>query len=163
MTRTTGAGQATRGDDEARPPQRDRRRTRLGWLAAAVVGGASALAVVALWRQAAPVVAASFRAKLTPELREALATLNDAGLSGPPDGLVAVSYEFCIPATPRHEAEVRRIDPTLEVYPGSRGRIACTPEQALCIGSTHQPRHRAVLERLARLEYVTRISRSFAE
>jgi hypothetical protein len=99
------------------------------------------------------------RAKITFDL----AALNADGLAGPPGGLVAYSYELCIPATPEHEAAVRRIDPTLQVQRGSRGRIGCGPGQVLCLGSTHQPGFRDVLLRLAGLDYVERIDRSFGE
>ncbi len=86
-----------------------------------------------------------------------LAELNDAGLKGPPDGLRAVSYEFCIPNRPEYEAEVRRIDPQVAIMHGGRGRIGCGADQILCVGSTHQPEFRAVLFRLAALPYVERI------
>jgi hypothetical protein len=86
-----------------------------------------------------------------------LAELNDEGLKGPPDGLRAVSYEFCIPNRPEYEAEVWRIDPKIAITHGARGRIGCRPDQALCIGSTHQPEFRLVLFRLAALPYVERI------
>jgi hypothetical protein len=86
-----------------------------------------------------------------------LAELNDEGLKGPPDGLRAVSYEFCIPNRPEYEAEVRRIDPQIAITPGARGRIGCRPDQVLCIGNTHQPEFRRVLFRLAALPYVERI------
>jgi hypothetical protein len=74
-----------------------------------------------------------------------------------------VAYEFCIPATPAHLAEVQGIDPTVQAYPGVPGRIGCGPGQALCIGSTYQPDWRAALLGLASLDYVTRIDRHFAE
>jgi hypothetical protein len=77
--------------------------------------------------------------------------------------MVAVGYEFCIPATPEHEAEVRAIDPTAQVYRASPGRIGCGVGQALVIGSTNQSDHRDMLERLARLDYVTRIDRFYGE
>ncbi|MGH7675044.1 MAG: hypothetical protein ACREMV_07210 [Gemmatimonadales bacterium] len=92
-----------------------------------------------------------------------LSTLNAQGLYGPPNGLRALSYEFCIPATPAHVDEVRRIDTTVVFHLSSPGRIGCSGEQYLCVGHTHQPGFRAVLERLARLEYVSRIDQSFAE
>jgi hypothetical protein len=99
------------------------------------------------------------RAKITFDL----AALNADGLAGPPGGLVAYSYELCIPATPEHEAAVRRIDPTLQMQRGSGGRIGCGSGQVLCLGSTHQPGFRDVLLRLAGLDYVERIDRSFGE
>jgi heat shock protein HslJ len=93
-----------------------------------------------------------------------LAALDEAGLAGPLGGQVAVAYEFCIPAAPAYLAEVQRIDPTVRAQPGSRGRLGCLPDaEVLCIGSTHQPGWRAVLQQLAALDYVARIDRHFAE
>jgi len=89
--------------------------------------------------------------------------LNDHGLAGPPDGLRALSYEFCIPDRPECRDEVRAIDPTVEFMPGSRGRIGCTTGQCLCIGSTHQKDFRRVLRRLTELDYVKRIDECFFE
>jgi hypothetical protein len=54
--------------------------------------------------------------------------LNEDGLYGPPNGLQALSYEFCIPANQGLVDDVRAIDPTIQVYPSSRGRIGCTVE-----------------------------------
>ena len=42
-------------------------------------------------------------------------------------------------------------------------RVFGSDDQYLCIGSTHQPSFRAVLTRLAKLDYVARIDPSFAE
>lgn len=98
-------------------------------------------------------------AKITFDLRQ----LDDAGLIGPADGKVALSYEFCIPSTAACEAEVRAIDPSVQLARGSRGRIGCVPDQTLCIGSTHQPHFRRVLESLAALSYVARIDQCFFE
>lgn len=92
-----------------------------------------------------------------------LSVLNDEGLAGPPDGLRAISYEFCIPATLLAEAEVRAIDPTAEVFKGPSGRVGCSESQALVIGSTHQSDFRAVLLKLASLPYVERIIPSEGE
>jgi len=86
-----------------------------------------------------------------------LGALDADGLRGPPDGKVSVSYEFVIPDSPAARGAVRRIDTSVEFMPGSRGRIGAQPGQCLCIGSTHQPRHRDVLVALARLPEVARI------
>lgn len=83
--------------------------------------------------------------------------LDAAGLRGPADGKVAVSYEFAIPGTREAMNEVAAIDPTVSFMPGSPGRIGAGDDQYLCIGSTHQPRHREVLMELAALPYVERI------
>ena len=92
-----------------------------------------------------------------------LGNVNSEGLRGPPDGLRAVHYEFCIPAGEDNAEEVRSIDPTAQFMPGSRGRIGCATGQILVVGSTHQRSFREVLERLAALEYVNRIAENFFE
>ncbi len=92
-----------------------------------------------------------------------LSALNADGLIGPPDGLRAVSYEFCIPDTETHRAEVRAIDPTVEFQGGSPGRIGCGPDQCLCIGMTHQPGFRRILRNLAECRYIERIDPCFFE
>jgi hypothetical protein len=89
--------------------------------------------------------------------------LNQDGLCGPPEGLRALHYEFCIPGDIVHEAQVREIDPTIEVSPKSRGRIGCGEGEYLCIGSTHQPGFKTVLWRLASLPFVKRIDQAFFE
>jgi hypothetical protein len=89
--------------------------------------------------------------------------LNQEGLVGPPGGLRAMNYEFCIPGDAAHAAEIRAIDPTVRVFPHSRGRIACGPGEYLCVGSTHQPGFRKILRRLADLPYVRRIDQAFFE
>jgi hypothetical protein len=85
------------------------------------------------------------------------------GLRGPQDGLVSVAYEFCVPADDRVYQEVRRIDSSVQIHPGSSGRIACSKDQALCIGETHQPRWRDVLKGLTSLKYISEIRESFFE
>jgi hypothetical protein len=52
---------------------------------------------------------------------------------------------------------VSQIDPSVELMPGSRGRIGAKAGECLCIGSTHQPRHREILLALARLPEIARI------
>jgi hypothetical protein len=88
-----------------------------------------------------------------------LDALDAAGLAGPPDGKVAVSYEFRIPDTPANRAAVAAIDPEIEFTTGPRGRVNAGPGFALCIGSTHGPRHREILLAIARLPFVERIAR----
>jgi len=92
-----------------------------------------------------------------------LSKLNAQGLYGPPDGLRALDYEFCIPARQECIEEVRRIDPTLHVYQGSKGRIGCSRGEALCIGNTGQTNWREVLLKLAGLPYVKRIEQAYFE
>lgn len=88
-----------------------------------------------------------------------LTAFDDAGLTGSADSRRAGAYELCIPALAEEEAVVTAIDPTVALHRRSRGRIGCAvPDEVLCVGSTHQPDFRAVLQRLAALPYVTRIA-----
>ncbi|MEN8126833.1 MAG: hypothetical protein ABFR90_03410 [Planctomycetota bacterium] len=86
-----------------------------------------------------------------------LEQFNEEGLRGPPDGLVALDYEFCIPDTEKHKQQVRSIDLTVRFMCGSRGRIGCDSTECLCVGSTHQENFRQVLLQLAALDYIERI------
>jgi hypothetical protein len=81
------------------------------------------------------------------------------GLYGPPGGKRSLDYEFCIPEGNQYAQEVRVIDPTINLFPDSAGRIGCTEDQTLAIGNTHQDEFRIVLMELANLEYVERIQR----
>ncbi len=119
---------------------------RLGWLAAVL------LAACAATPPAQPA-----------KVRFDLAAIRADGLAGPADGLVSVDYEFVIPADPAKLAEVKRLDPSLQVSLVARGRIGRKDGQALCTGNTHRPGWRAALERLAALDYVAEIRRCFWE
>lgn len=92
-----------------------------------------------------------------------LVQLDDDGLRGPPQGKVAVSYEFAIPDTAACKAAVKAIDPTVQFMPGSRGRIGAARQQCLCVGSTHQANYQKVILALARLPYVERIIECYFE
>ena len=97
------------------------------------------------------------------KIRFDLEALNEDGLYGPPDGLRAMDYEFCIPAEQKYFDEVQRIDTTVTVQAQSPGRIGCSADQVLCIGNTHQENFREVLYKLASLPYVQRIEPSYFE
>lgn len=119
-------------------------RRRLFWLL-------PSLCIAGCGRQAqAPL---DSRAKIELELE----ALDANGLRGPPDGKVAVDYEFAIPDTAAAREAVSRIDPSVAFMAGSRGRIGAQPGECLCLGSTHQPRHREILLALARLPEIARI------
>jgi len=92
-----------------------------------------------------------------------LEALDADGLRGPPAGKVAVDYEFAIPDTPAAREAVSQIDPSVNFFPGSRGRIGAKAGECLCIGSTHQPRHREILLALARLPEIARIIECYHE
>lgn len=96
-------------------------------------------------------------AKITFDLSE----LSEEGLTR--ESPRAIDYEFCIPATAAHEAEVQAIDPSMQLMRHSRGRIGCRPNQVLCIGNTHQANWREILSALAALDYVERIDQTFWE
>lgn len=74
-----------------------------------------------------------------------------------------IGYEFCIPATDAHVAEVEALDPSVQHFAGSRGRIGCRSDQYLCIGNTGQPNWRDRLMAIASLDYVERIDRFWGE
>ena len=78
-------------------------------------------------------------------------------------GLRSLSYEFCIPQTQEAIRDIRSIDPTIQYYRHSPGRIGCDDEEYLCIGETHNPRWKEILEAIAHLSYVEKIQQSFAE
>jgi hypothetical protein len=97
------------------------------------------------------------------KIRFDLDRLDADGLQGPPDGLRALHYEYCIPDRPGAIREVTAIDPTLQIQRGSPGRVGCGAGELLCLGITHQPGYRAVLERLAALAFVAAIHEAFFE
>jgi hypothetical protein len=97
------------------------------------------------------------------KIRFDLERLDADGLQGPPDGLRALHYEYCIPDQADAIQGVAAIDPTVQIQRGSRGRVGCRNGQLLCLGHTHQIDHGAVLERLAALPYVAEIHEAFFE
>ncbi len=97
------------------------------------------------------------------KIRFELYRLDIDGLQGPPDGLRALHYEYCIPDRPEAIRAVIAIDRTLQIQRGSPGRVGCGADELLCLGHTHQPSHRAVLEQLAGLSFVAEIREAFFE
>ncbi len=97
------------------------------------------------------------------KLRFDIARIRTDGLAGPADGLVAIDYEFCVPADPAILAEVRRLDSSVQISLVSRGRMGRRDGEALCQGNTHQPQWRQVLANLAALPYITEIRRCYFE
>jgi hypothetical protein len=85
--------------------------------------------------------------------------LDETGLYGPPGGQRSLDYEFCLPQGEAYTQAVVAIDPSLNFYPGSRGRRGCTDQQILAIGNTHQPNAQRILMELAQLDYIDRIDR----
>jgi len=127
-------------------------------LALRTADGALALTLV---RDAAAASTSAATAKS--KIRFDLDRLNSDGLHGPLDGLRALHYEYCIPDRPKAVREVTAIDPTLQIQRGSPGRVGCAAGELLCLGHTHQPGYRAVLERLATLPFVAEIHEAFFE
>lgn len=109
-----------------------------------------------------PAAAADADQAAAAKIRFDLSALNAVGLYGPPDGLRALSYEFCIPDRPDSLAEVRGIDASVRAQ-RARGRIGCLDGELLCVGNTHQRGYREVLVALAKLPYVARIEQAFFE
>lgn len=89
--------------------------------------------------------------------------LDAEGLSGKADGKVSLNYEFCIPAEARKWKQVRKIDPSATLQKGAKGRVGCSEQQWLVIGSTHQKNYQRVLYELASLPYVERIEQTYWE
>ena len=127
-------------------------------LALRTSAGALALTLVRN-ADAASTSAATARSKV----RFDLDRLDPDGLQGPRDGLRALHYEYCIPDRPEAVREVTAIDPTLQIQRGSPGRAGCAAGELLCLGHTHQPGYRAVLEQLAALAFVAQIQEAFFE
>ena len=108
-------------------------------------------------------VLATTRTTALSKIKFPLDDIRSDGLRGPPDGLVSVAYEFCVPADAQVYAQIRRIDPSVAIHPGSRGRVGCSPGMALCIGSTHQAGWHDVLNALAARADVAEIRECFFE
>jgi hypothetical protein len=97
------------------------------------------------------------------KIRFDLNQLDSEGLIGAADAKRSLRYEFCIPQGATHLGQVREIDPSIELYPKSRGRILCAANQVLCIGETHKPNWREIILAIAALDYVESIVESSAE
>ena len=96
-------------------------------------------------------------------IRFDLDRVNVDGLQGPADGLRALHYEYCIPGRLEAIQAVTAIDRTLQIQRDSPGRVGCGADELLCLGHTHQPDHRAVLQRLAALPFIVEIREAFFE
>ena len=120
-------------------------------VSASVTGGVGADAV--------STSAATVRSKI----RFDLDRLDPDGLQGPRHGLRALHYEYCIPDRSEAVREVTAIDPTLQIQGGSPGRVGCAAGELLCLGHTHQPDYRVVLEQLATLPFIAEIHEAFFE
>ncbi len=99
----------------------------------------------------------------SPKIGFDLNAIDTEGLIGPPDGKVALSYEFCIPADDHYLLQVRQVDPSLKLHKTAKGRIACSKAEWLCVGNTHQEDARMKLNRLAAFAFIKRIERVYFE
>ena len=99
--------------------------------------------------------------------------INEEGLTGPPGGLRSVRYEFCIPLSDNSLEHVMKIDPTIQCYKRSRGRVQCGENQQLCIAETYNesrdvmvdgvPSWKNILFQLTNLDIIDSIELSFGE
>ncbi len=76
---------------------------------------------------------------------------------------VALDYEFCIPMDEAKVAEVKSIEPDVNIPRMAKGRIGCTKEEYLCIVSTKGPQWKEKLYTIASLPYVKRIIQTHYE
>lgn len=83
--------------------------------------------------------------------------LDENGLYGPANGKRSLDYEFCLPTGDPYAQTVRAIDPSVQFFPQSPGRIGCGDREVLAIGNTHQAHYQTILIELANLDYVDRI------
>ncbi|PSR17338.1 hypothetical protein C8255_13145 [filamentous cyanobacterium CCP3] len=86
-----------------------------------------------------------------------LSTLDENGLYGPPSGKRSLDYEFCIPVGDAYAQAVGAIDPSVQLFPQSLGRIDCGEGEILAIGNTNQADYDTILIELANLDYIERI------
>lgn len=130
-----------------------------------VIGVAVALAVLAIgwwaWRTFANPRknAACNPDKITLKLDE----LDPNGRLLGQDAGAAVDYEFCIPYSDQPLQEIHRIDPTITCQNGSSGRIGCTNDEYLCLGTTADKNAMGILCELSLLDYIERIDQTFWE
>jgi len=76
---------------------------------------------------------------------------------------VAIDYEFCIPMDEARIAEVKAIEPDVNMPRMAKGRIGCSEEEWLCIVSTNGPKWKERLYAIASLPYVKRIVQTHYE
>lgn len=76
---------------------------------------------------------------------------------------VAIDYEFCIPKDDAKVAEVKKIEPGVQMPRMAKGRIGCSDTEWLCIVSTNGPGWKERLYAIASLPYVKRIVQTHYE
>ncbi len=88
--------------------------------------------------------------------------LDENGLIGLSDGKVSVDYEFCIPNDKKYIKIILNIDSSLNIQ-NSHGRSNCYNDHILVIGSTGNKKYKKVLFKIAKLDFVRKIKRTFWE
>ena len=89
---------------------------------------------------------------------------NDAGLKELPGGEYrAINYEFCIPADEDLWLAVAKIDNSLDLHKGSKGRSGCGENEWLCIGYSHRENFKEIIKALAGLHFIRKITETFWE
>jgi hypothetical protein len=89
--------------------------------------------------------------------------INPQGLTGNSASLRSVSYEFCIPKNADIAKRVKVIDPSVQLYDKTPGRINCSGTETLAIGNTHQSQWKVVLINLSSQDYIIEIQETFFE
>lgn len=89
--------------------------------------------------------------------------INPQGLTGNSASLRSVSYEFCIPKDANIAKQVKAIDPSVQLYDKTPGRINCSGTETLAIGNTHQSQWKVVLINLSSQDYIIEIQETFFE
>ncbi len=99
----------------------------------------------------------------TEKIKFDLSQLNEEGLTGENENLVAVDYEFCIPKSDSLKEIVLSIDSSVKFFAQSKGRIGCDKNEILCVGNSRQKNAKETLIKLAELDFVKKIERTFYE
>ena len=89
--------------------------------------------------------------------------INPQGLTGNSPSLRSISYEFCIPKNAGIAKRVKAIDPSVQLYDKTPGRINCSGTETLAIGNTHQSQWNVVLLNLSSQDYIVEIQETFFE
>lgn len=97
------------------------------------------------------------------KIRLDLSAVDQNGLIGPSAGKRLLHYELCLPRDNALLRQALLVDPSLQIYDRSPGRVGCSDQQVLAIGHTGLPDYEQRLLDLARLPYVERIEQAFFE
>jgi hypothetical protein len=81
----------------------------------------------------------------------------------PKEGKTFLNYEFCIPRENQYLKEIQGINQNIKCHRGPRGRIGCTDEEYLCVGSANLKNFKNTLCNLSRRTFIKHIDRAFYE